>query len=153
MEGDPRRADSVMQERIARLERLSTLLDSAFEVPGTGFRIGWDTIVGLIPGVGDLATAAVSTYILQQAHQIGVSRFTLMRMTANVVVDALVGGRSARGRHLRRNLDSQPEEHETAAKVSESPRLRPRTTEVDAQFGRRPEFGILTVGRSLHAAP
>ena len=46
------------------LEQLSYVMDGLFRIPGTGWRIGLDAIVGLIPGVGDFATIAVSLYIL-----------------------------------------------------------------------------------------
>jgi hypothetical protein len=39
-----------------RLERLAFLLDSAVRVPGTGIRFGADALVGLVPGLGNLAT-------------------------------------------------------------------------------------------------
>src|SRR4051794_35016496 len=48
----------------AFVEKLSRLMDTAFEVPGLGWRFGFDALVGLIPGVGDLATTLVSLYLL-----------------------------------------------------------------------------------------
>jgi len=74
-----------------RIDQLSEWLDSAFEIPGTGFRVGWDTIVGLVPGVGDIATATMSAWIINEARRLGVSKFTLARMIANTGLDALVG--------------------------------------------------------------
>ncbi|MBC7930526.1 MAG: DUF4112 domain-containing protein, partial [Rubrivivax sp.] len=46
------------------LDQLSRLMDGLFRIPGTGWRVGLDAVVGLIPGVGDIATTAVSFYIL-----------------------------------------------------------------------------------------
>ena len=73
------------------VQRLSDLLDNCIAVPGTNFKIGWDVVIGLIPGVGDLVTAGLSTWLIWKASQLGASNWTLLRMTANVGVDALVG--------------------------------------------------------------
>lgn len=71
---------------------MARLLDSAFRVPGTNLRVGLDPIIGLIPGVGDLASGAFGAYVLVAAAQAGVSRTVLVRMLANLGIDALVGG-------------------------------------------------------------
>lgn len=76
---------------IQQLDQLGTWLDSSIPIPGTSFRIGWDTIIGLIPGIGDVATAAISSWIVLQAKRLGVSKWTLARMAANVGIDTLLG--------------------------------------------------------------
>lgn len=73
------------------LDQLSTLMDGLFRIPGTGWRIGLDAIVGLIPGVGDFATTAVSFYILAAGVRYRVPKVTLLRMAANIGVDYLLG--------------------------------------------------------------
>ena len=73
------------------LERLAHWLDSVFEIPGIGVRFGLDAILGLLPGVGDTASALASVYILQAATKFGVPRITLARMTLNIGIDLLVG--------------------------------------------------------------
>jgi len=78
-------------DRWRRIDQLSVWLDSAIKVPGTGFRVGWDTIIGLLPGAGDLVTTVMSAWIINEARQMGVSRFTLARMIANTSLDAVVG--------------------------------------------------------------
>ena len=77
--------------RVARLRRLAVLLDDSIPIPGTRFRIGVESIVGLIPGAGDLAGGAFSLYILLQAARMGVPRPLLARMGTNLVVDVVVG--------------------------------------------------------------
>ncbi|WP_224814512.1 DUF4112 domain-containing protein [Hasllibacter sp. MH4015] len=79
-------------EDIEHLERLAIRMDSAFRIPGTGFRVGYDSIVGLIPGIGDALTLAPSLYILWKAWQMGVSLPRLARMGGNVALDTLIGG-------------------------------------------------------------
>jgi len=73
------------------LDQLSRLMDGLFRIPGTGWRVGLDAIVGLIPGVGDFATTAVSFYILAAGVRYRVPKVTLLRMAANVGVDYLLG--------------------------------------------------------------
>lgn len=73
------------------LRRLARLMDSVIEIPGLRIRLGLDAILGLIPGFGDLASSAVSFYILQAAANSGVSRATLARMGFNLLVDWLLG--------------------------------------------------------------
>lgn len=73
------------------LEQLARLMDAAFRVPGTNIYFGLDAIIGLIPGLGDLLTTLVSLYILRAARDYGVPRVTLLRMTANIAIDSVVG--------------------------------------------------------------
>jgi hypothetical protein len=54
-------------ERIARIDALSILLDTAFVVPGTQTRFGLDVLIGFIPGVGDAITTVISLYIVREA--------------------------------------------------------------------------------------
>lgn len=77
--------------RLARLKALARLMDSAFEIPGTRFRIGLDAIIGLVPGAGDMVGSVVSGYILLEAMRLGAPTSLLFRMFFNVVVDSLVG--------------------------------------------------------------
>lgn len=81
----------VERVRIERLHGLARILDSAFVVPGTGFRFGLDAIIGLIPGFGDLVGAGLSGYILLEAARIGVPKSVLLRMGWNVAVETVVG--------------------------------------------------------------
>ena len=76
---------------IARLRWLARLMDTAFEVPGTGWRFGIDPIIGLAPGLGDAITTVVSAYIVAEAVRLGVPRWTIARMIGNVAIDALIG--------------------------------------------------------------
>ena len=76
---------------------MSKLLDNAITVPGTGWKIGFDPIVGLIPGIGDLIGAVMSGYIILEAARAEVPALTLARMLANVGVDTLLGAVPALG--------------------------------------------------------
>ena len=70
---------------------LVTLMDDAYQIPGTNYRIGLDGIIGLIPGIGDLATALIGSLILKEATRLKVSRWTRARMIFNYGIDFTVG--------------------------------------------------------------
>lgn len=74
-----------------RLESLADWLDSRFRIPGTDIRFGLDSILGLIPGIGDTVSALPSAYLIITAHKMGVSRFTLSRMMLNAAIDWVIG--------------------------------------------------------------
>ncbi len=73
-----------------RLRRLAWLLDSAIRLPG-GFRIGLDGLIGLVPGVGDLLGAVLSSYIVIEAARMKVGGSVLMRMVGNIALELGVG--------------------------------------------------------------
>lgn len=76
---------------LRRLDRLAYWLDDRFRVPGTEIRIGLDGLVGLIPGVGDAATALLSAYIVAEAWGLGAPPSILARMLANLGIDLGLG--------------------------------------------------------------
>jgi hypothetical protein len=76
---------------IERLRKLQRLLDTAFRVPGTDIRFGWDPIAGLLPWAGDTITALFSCAFLIQAFRMRLPRVVQMRMLLNVVIDLVVG--------------------------------------------------------------
>jgi Domain of unknown function (DUF4112) len=78
-------------QAVARLRRLAKLLDSQFRVPGVGIRIGIDAVLGLIPVVGDAASALIGAYLIVEAYRLGVPRWALLRMVANLAVDTAIG--------------------------------------------------------------
>ena len=79
------------EQRLATLRRISELLDSAFVVPGTNYRIGLDPIIGLIPMVGDLASPIFTIGLLWQAYDLGIPKVVQLRMIFHAAIDALVG--------------------------------------------------------------
>ena len=80
-----------LQRRMHALRSLQRWLDEAFLVPGTSIRFGWDPIVGLVPWVGDVLTALLSSAIVLQAHQMRLPRIVQLRMLMNVAIDLVVG--------------------------------------------------------------
>ena len=74
-----------------RLEAMEALLERAFTVPGTNYRVGLDAIVGLVPVVGDLVTTAMGAWMVWEGRNLGMSKFHLARMAGNVGVDTVIG--------------------------------------------------------------
>jgi hypothetical protein len=74
-----------------RLDLLATVFDTAFLVPGTNVRFGVESLLRLIPGIGDAVASALSCYLLYEAHKLGVPRLLLARMLANVVLEGTIG--------------------------------------------------------------
>jgi hypothetical protein len=86
--------DGTVEERdaaLARLERFANLMDSAIDVPGTDFRLGLEPIVGLVPGVGDFASAIVSCYVPLEAIRLGASPELVFKMLFVILIDAAFG--------------------------------------------------------------
>jgi hypothetical protein len=79
------------QERLDQVRWIARMMDDQFVVPGTNFRFGWDSIIGLFPGLGDAVTSAISLLIVHHAWQTGASPLTLARMLGNIGIDFLVG--------------------------------------------------------------
>jgi len=73
------------------LRKVAHLLDSAFVVPGTSYRVGLDPILGLVPGLGDLVSPLFTIGILWQARELAIPRVVLLRMILNVAIDSLLG--------------------------------------------------------------
>ena len=77
--------------KLARLRRISKLLDNAIAIPGTKFRFGLDPILGLLPGGGDTITGGISAYIVVEAARMGVPREVLGKMVGNILIDSFAG--------------------------------------------------------------
>ena len=74
-----------------RIEMMERLLERSFVVPGINRPVGLDVIVGLVPVVGDAIAAAMGSWIVWEARNLGMSKFQLARMAGNVGFDAVLG--------------------------------------------------------------
>ena len=79
------------QAEIARLDRLADMLDSRYRIPVFGWRFGWDAILGLVPGVGDVLVTLPSAYLVWRAHKLGLPRSAIVSMVGNVALDTVAG--------------------------------------------------------------
>lgn len=80
-----------IESRLARLRRVAWLVDGAFRLPGTRFRFGLNSLIGLTPAAGDAVLAAISLYIVNEARLLGVPGSKLARMLANVGIETVAG--------------------------------------------------------------
>ncbi len=87
--GSPHTADDIAQ-RLRRVKRLAWILDAAFRLPGTRFRVGVDAIVGLLPVGGSAVMGLVSLYIVWEAWRLRVPSALLVRMVGNVLLETAV---------------------------------------------------------------
>ncbi|OLP60578.1 hypothetical protein BJF93_19840 [Xaviernesmea oryzae] len=78
--------------KLRRLSGLSRLMDTAVGIPGTRIRFGADSVLGLVPLLGDGAGALVGLYIVNEARRLGVPPEKLARMIGNVAMDSFIGG-------------------------------------------------------------
>lgn len=103
-------------ERFRAFERryaaVSRVLDDLVPIPGTNQRIGLDPIVGLIPWVGDVISAAVGFWLIAEAARFKIPSVVLVRMVLNTTVDLVAGAIPFLGdifdvvsRSNRRNLE------------------------------------------------
>ncbi len=79
--------DPTAARRLAMMRRMAWLLDGAARVPGTRFRFGLNSVIGLLPGGGDTALAGLSLIIVWQARQLGAPPALVRRMLANVAIE------------------------------------------------------------------
>lgn len=74
-----------------KAHKLAHWMDEGFTIPGTGIKFGFDSIIGLIPGAGDLATGLISCYYIVLGVRQGVPASVLFHMALNILADVLIG--------------------------------------------------------------
>lgn len=77
--------------RLTQLRQLAHFLDTAVRIPGTNIRLGFDALVGLIPGVGDMTMGMAGLFIVTSAARMGIPAPVLARMVLNIAIDSAVG--------------------------------------------------------------
>ncbi|SFS54518.1 protein of unknown function [Sulfitobacter marinus] len=82
---------STTEKDLDRLQGLARSMDYAFRIPLLGIRLGWDSLLGLVPGIGDALALAPAGYIMKESHRMGASAAVLRRMGANVGIDLAIG--------------------------------------------------------------
>lgn len=76
---------------VQRTRYVARFLDNSVGVPGTRYRFGADTVLGIVPVIGDVLSSLLSLYIVFEAMRAGVSRRTIVRMCLNIVLDLTAG--------------------------------------------------------------
>jgi hypothetical protein len=74
-----------------RVEAMEKLLERLFTIPGINRPVGLDVLLNIIPVVGDLVGTAMGAWIVWEGRNLGMSKFQIARMSANVGVDMLLG--------------------------------------------------------------
>jgi Domain of unknown function (DUF4112) len=74
-----------------RLKLLARFMDAGWGIPGTKIRFGADSVLGLVPGGGDLVAMAVSIYVLVKAYEMGAPNSLLLKMAGNIAIDTGLG--------------------------------------------------------------
>ncbi|MCK5859365.1 DUF4112 domain-containing protein [Abyssibacter sp.] len=107
-EPTPEQAAAIRDE----LDRYAWLLDECIRIPGTRIRLGLDSVIGLIPGAGDLLTGGAALALVLRAHHLGAPAPLIRHMLKNVGIDVVVGAIPLLGdvfdvawRANRRNLE------------------------------------------------
>ncbi|MEP3889927.1 MAG: DUF4112 domain-containing protein [Hellea sp.] len=80
-----------VEKRVVHIESLAKMMDSQFAIPGTQLHLGIDTLIGLIPGIGDTISLGIAGYIVFHAKRLGARKRTLSRMVYNIFIDWLIG--------------------------------------------------------------
>lgn len=75
----------------ARVVMLERLLERSFTIPGVNMPVGLDAIIGLVPVLGDVVTTALGAYVVWEARNLGLPKWKLARMGANVLLDTAIG--------------------------------------------------------------
>lgn len=88
---EPYEPDETLPTDLRAMRRFARLLDQAVAIPGTSQRVGLDSALGLIPGVGDAFAALLSITFLASAWRHRVPGRVLARMTGNILIDLLIG--------------------------------------------------------------
>ena len=72
------------------IHQLAHIMDSNFRIPGTRFRFGWDPILSLVPGAGNIISYVVSGILVIQMVRYGVSGKVALKMIGNVALDFII---------------------------------------------------------------
>jgi hypothetical protein len=79
------------QPELKWLDTTTKLLDNQFRIPGTEVRFGFDFIIGLIPGVGDVVSLGISGVLVSVMARKGASGMVIVKMLWNILLDAVIG--------------------------------------------------------------
>src|ERR1043165_10280298 len=70
---------------------LAQIMDEFLRVPGPRLRFGLDPLIGLLPGLGDTASAVVSAMTLIYAARCGLPKVLIAIMSLNILINEIVG--------------------------------------------------------------
>ena len=88
---DVLKSESQVQKSREQLDQLAWLMDNCFRIPGVNWRFGLDSLIGLVPGLGDVVSAMVGLFLLFRAFQFRIPVVVIGRMILNSLIDLLIG--------------------------------------------------------------
>jgi len=83
--------DAKLAEIQQKVDRIASAMDDCIEIPGTKIRLGWDSILGFVPGIGDIATLIPQVILIAHALRVRVRKRAYVKMMFNTLIDFLVG--------------------------------------------------------------
>lgn len=88
--GSSQKNNTQSSQELERLDKIAWYLDQSIRLPG-GFRIGFDGLLGLIPGIGDLSAFFISSYLVIEARRMGAPLRLTLKMLWNIAIETLIG--------------------------------------------------------------
>lgn len=79
------------KQNFERIDKIATLLDSKFQIPGTKIKIGIDGIIGFLPVIGDLSGFVISLVLIVAIVREGASGKVVAKMLGNLLLDVTIG--------------------------------------------------------------
>ncbi|MFW8590842.1 DUF4112 domain-containing protein [Glaciecola sp. 2405UD65-10] len=83
--------DFAAPKALLKAQSLANTLDTAVKIPFIGLRVGLDSLVGLIPGIGDTIMLLASIRIIYLGHKLGVPSDLRTIMIRNSLIDYGLG--------------------------------------------------------------
>ena len=80
---------TTLEQDLVVARMIARAMDSQFELAGLKF--GLDSIIGLVPVVGDAISAAIGLYPIHIARKHKLGKLVILRMLANLGADFVVG--------------------------------------------------------------
>ncbi|AJP70986.1 DUF4112 domain-containing protein [Sphingomonas hengshuiensis] len=74
-----------------RVVAMEKLLERGFTIPGTNQQFGLDLLLNFIPVGGSFIAAAMGSYMVWEARNLGMPKSAMVRMAGNIGFDWLLG--------------------------------------------------------------
>ena len=83
--------DEKLPRDLVALRKFAYFMDEAVAIPGTSQRVGFNGLITLVPGIGPVIGAILSTWIVFGAlrHRVGLRH--VIRMVINILLDLFIG--------------------------------------------------------------
>lgn len=79
------------REVVAGLDALARAMDNRWKIPGLGIEVGWDAVLGLVPGVGDVLSILPSVALIWRLARAKPPKRLIAQMVLNIAIDVAAG--------------------------------------------------------------